>query len=812
MVTHNPDLAQQYSTRIIRMLDGVILSDSDPLSEEELASLKEEEKAAQAAKKEKKAKKPSMKLTTAFGLSLKNLFTKKGRTALTSFAGSIGIIGIALIYAVSQGMTTYINMVQEDTLSSYPLTIEATNVDISTLMQTFMGRVNEGEDHDLDGVYSKAILSSMVNALNNIETTENDLKAFKQYIEDELAKGENSKLDSALNGVQYGYNLDLLIYTKNADGDIIVSDTQQLLSEFVAENFGAAMFGSEENANAMVSAQQNNPMASMMTQGTNMWVQLMPGKDGSTVNEVVKGQYDLVHGSWPDEYNEVVLILDKNHEISDLALYALGLKEKAEITEIFDAVLDGHEIESETERWTYEQLCELSFKTVLNSDCYTYDELTETYTDLRDTDAGLKYLYDNAETIRISGIVRPNEDAAANMINGTIGYTYKLTEFVIEEGKESAALQAQQKDTETDIFTGLPFKENTGSLSDKEKEAEFKKYVDSLSQSGKAAAYVKIMSIPSQDTIDTAVKNTMKGMTRKDMEKTMIDALTQQMGMAEAEVEKYVKKMDDDEIKDLFKQMIEEQVKMQTAAQVQAQLAYVSPQMLASYLDNAVDDYTTKECAKYYDEVLEFSDASYDSNIIKLGGVNLDDPSTINLYASSFENKDIIEEVIADYNEGVDELQQITYVDYVGLMMSSITTIINAITYVLIAFVAISLVVSSIMIGVITLISVQERTKEIGVLRAIGASKRNVSSMFNAETVIIGFTSGALGIGITYLLCIPINAIIQHLTGIANLKAILPLEVAAVLIGLSMLLNLISGVIPSRSAAKKDPVVALRSE
>ena len=333
-----------------------------------------------------------------------------------------------------------------------------------------------------------------------------------------------------------------------------------------------------------------------------------------------------------------------------------------------------------------------------------------------------------------------------------------------------------------------------------------------MTEEEKADAYVKIMSIPSQEEMDAIVAQTVDPMTRDDMEKTMITALSQQMGMAEDEIGEYLSAMPDEDIEELFTEMVVEQTKMQYAMQVEAQLGAMSDMQLAGALDMAMDSYTTEQMVTYHDEVLEFSTSSYDANLVELGYIDLDTPASINLYASSFENKDVIEDAIAAYNDEVEELEKITYTDYVGLMMSSITTIINAITYVLVAFVAISLIVSSIMIGVITLISVQERTKEIGILRAIGASKKNVSSMFNAETVIIGFTSGALGVLITYLLCIPINMILHHLTGINNLSAVLPIPVAITLVAISVLLTLFAGIIPSRSAAKKDPVVALRTE
>ena len=807
MVTHNPDLAEQYSTRIIRMLDGALLSDSKPLSEEELSAM--EAQRAEGPKKKKREKKPAMRFSTAFGLSLKNLFTKKGRTALTAFAGSIGIIGIALIFSVSQGMTSYIDGVQEDTLASYPITLEATTVDLSTLMQTFMGTASEEKDHDNDKVYSQSVLFEMINALNNIETNENDLKAFKSYLEKEMEK-ESSALPDALTGVQYTYAPELLVYTKNIDGSIIFSDTEKLLQDAITANMGMDM-------SAMMEMQESSPFGSMMSQSPMMgsprlWCEMLPGNDGSPINEVLKNQYDVIYGSWPNEYNEIVLIVDENNEIDDMTLYALGLRTEEEINAVFDAVDHGTELDTTQKSWSYKELCKMDFRVVLNSDCYTYDEKTDLYTDLRETDAGLRYLYDNGMSLKITGILRPNEEASSNMLAGSIGYTSALTEHIIENGKDSKAVAAQLKDPETDIFSGLPFQENTGNLTDKEKDKEFRHYIDGLKDKEKAEVYIEIMSIPDPDDLQKQVDAAMEPMKREDMEEALKQVLTQQMGMDEAEIEDYITEMKEEELEELVAEMVAEQIKMQIKGQVTARLSPMSVFQRVAALEQAMKDFTIEQTALYYDEVLEFSESTYEDNLIELGYVDLDDPATINLYASSFENKDIIEEVIADYNESVEELQKIRYTDYIGIMMASITTIINAITYVLIAFVAISLVVSSIMIGVITLISVQERTKEIGILRAIGASKKNVSSMFNAETVIIGFASGLLGVGLTYLLCLPINAIIQSLTGIQALRAYLPIQVGIVLILISVVLTLISGIIPSRSAAKKDPVVALRTE
>ena len=801
MVTHNPELAEKYSTRIIRMLDGRITNDSAPLAAEEIP-------APTATDKKKKTKKPSMSFATSFGLSLKNLFTKKGRTVLTSFAGSIGIIGIALIFAVSQGLTNYIDKMQEDTLSSYPLTIQETHVDIGTLMQSFMGAAQSGSNHENDAVYTKSVVYDMINALNNLDATENDLASFKKYIENEMAKEEGeSELAEAISGVQYGYNLDLLVYTESVDKTIIKSDSQQLLQDIIVEYMGMDMSSMMDLS--------NNSMMSMLSPSTtsiNLWQEMLPGENGKLVSELLEKQYDVVYGSWPTEYNEVVLVLDKNNELDDMTLYALGLKSKDDIDAIMKASLDKTEIPTNAQSWSYEEICNMEFKVILNSDCYILDENTGLYTDLRETEAGLRYLYNGATTIKVSGIIRPNEKAVATMLTGSIGYTDKLTQYVIEQSKDSAAVKAQIENPTVDIFTGLPFEENTGAMTDEQKEEAFRNHIATLTESEKAEAYVKIMSIPSKEQLAMAVEQAMAGMTREQMEMTLVQAFSQQMGMAQDEIEGYVKDMSDEDMNYIFSEMVAEQVKAQFAAQVQQQMATMSVEQLSMALDMSLATYTTEQCAQYHDEVLEFSSSSYDANLLALGCVDPEKPSTINLYAATFESKDVIEEAIAKYNEDVEELSQIKYTDYVGLMMSSITSIINAITYVLIAFVAISLIVSSIMIGVITLISVQERTKEIGILRALGASKRDVSGMFNAETVIIGFTSGLLGVIVTYVLCIPINIIIQGLTGIAALSAVLPIPVAVILIVISMALTLFAGIIPSRSAAKKDPVVALRTE
>lgn len=812
MVTHNPELAEKYSTRIVRMLDGTLIGDSAPMTEQEI--LQERKAAKEKAEKEKKAKKPSMSLGTSFGLSLKNLFTKKGRTILTSFAGSIGIIGIALIYAVSQGTTAYIDDIQEDTLSSYPLTLQAQNMDLGALMEEFIGAA-QSDQHSDDAVYQKPMLYDMVNALNSANGTKNDLRSFKNYLEERMADTDTEdSLHDAINGVQYTYNTDFLVYTESVDGTIIRSDSRQLMQDLLMEYFGmdmSSMLGLGEDyglEDTMTTLSSFSPTGSSVI----LWQEMLPGENGKLVNPLLESQYEVVYGSWPTEYNEIVVVLDENNEIDDMALYALGLKSKEEIDAIMEAAIDQTEVEVEEEKWSYEDICNMEFKTILNSSCYALDENTGLYVDLRETEAGMKYLYDNGIVLKVSGIIRPNQDAVSTMLNGSIGYTSELTKYVIEHSKDSDAVKAQMDNPSTDIFTGLPFQESTGNLTDAQKETEFRNYIAGLDEKGKADAYVKIMSIPAQDQMDEAVSQATSGMTREDMEQQILQGSGEQAGMQTEEIQDYISSMSDEELSDMFAQLAEEQFRAQFAAQVQSEMSSMSPQQLAGSLDIAMETYTTQQCASFYDEILTFSDSSYDDNMRELGYVDLDDPSTINIYAASFEDKEAIEQAITDYNETVDELEQINYTDYVGLMMSSVTYIINAITYVLIAFVGVSLIVSSIMIGVITLISVQERTKEIGILRAIGASKRNVSSLFNAETLIIGLTSGLLGVLLTYLLCIPVNLILHHFTGINTLNAFLPPWVAVVLVLISMALTLFSGIIPSRSAAKKDPVVALRTE
>jgi len=415
-------------------------------------------------------------------------------------------------------------------------------------------------------------------------------------------------------------------------------------------------------------------------------------------------------------------------------------------------------------------------------------------------------------SLKVTGIIKPSEDADTTMLRGNICYTADLTKHIIEKAQNADVIKAQLASPHKDVITGKPFDSSTGTLTDNEKETAFREYISELDMAEKATAYTEISCVPPAEFMQQQTDAALAGMDRQQIEAAISQGMAKEMGVTQEEITEYLAAMTDEEIKEIFTPMIQENIRTKYAEGVMTQMAGLGAEQLAGALDMAMAGYTTEQCALYYDEIMDFSKSTYEDNLREMGSVDLEHPAAINIYASSFENKDVITGAISDYNKNVEELKQIKYTDYLGIMMSSITTIINAITYVLIAFVAISLVVSSIMIGVITLISVQERTKEIGILRAIGASKKNVSRMFNAETMIIGFTSGLLGVVVTYLLCIPINFIMTALTGIENLKAILPVEGAIVLIVISVLLTLFAGIIPSRSAAKKDPVVALRTE
>lgn len=802
MVTHNPELAETYSTRIIRILDGKITSDSNPYSAKDDPSLKKEEEKAEKPKKEKRLKNRSMSFGTALALSTNNLRTKKGRTLLTSFAGSIGIIGIALILAISNGVTLFINRVQEDTLSSYPITIQKETADMSSLIGTMMNaNTAEGESaHEKDAVYSNRVMYDLLNSISNIEVQTNNLTAFKAFLED------NTEMKQYVSAIDYSYALDFHVFTKDTDDRIIKTDIQSLMSELMQSS-------GEEDGSQGTSGNGSNNMS--MFASYNVWQEMLPGKDGELISPLFDEQYELVYGSYPQAYNEIVLIVDENHEISDVVLYSLGLKTTDEMREDLMASMRGENESQASESWTYEEICAKTFKMILPSDFYQKNP-DGTYTNIAGTDAGLKYLYNSEKPIEltISGIIRPNDDAVSSMMTGSIGYTTALTEYVIARAAESDIVKAQLADPSMDVLTGLPFKtDDDTEFSNAEKAEKIKGYFATLTNAEKAAIFTDLKMQMDPAALEEQANMAMMQFTGEQLRQMVVQSYAEQMGITDtAEIEAYIATMSDEELAAVVKESMKTSIAAQYAAQVQAQLGAMTADALAAMFDAEV--YSEEQYAALFDEYMPatYSETTYERILTKLGYVDENSPTAISIYATTFEDKDEISRLIAEYNSNVEEADKINYTDIVALMMSSITIVINAISYVLIAFVGVSLVVSSIMIGIITYISVLERTKEIGILRAIGASKKDVSRVFNAETVIIGFISGAIGIGVTLLSILIANPILHAITGLESLNAVLPWGAALILVALSVGLTLIAGLVPSRMAAKKDPVVALRTD
>ena len=778
MVTHNPELANEYASRVIRLKDGLIIDDSRPYSSDS-------DEAPQAAK----AGKTSMSFLTALSLSTNNLLTKKARTLLTAFAGSIGIIGIALIMSLSNGIQNYIDKVQEDTLSSYPITIQAESVDMTSMMTSLMGTHAEAEEnqHDRDAVYSSTVLYEMMNTMLSADKQTNNLAALKKYIED-----DSGELSQYVSSIQYSYDLDMNLYAQDVDDNIVKTDVVELM-----QNAMSATFGGDYSSYFATYGQMYSVM--------NAWQEMLPGENGENINPLVKSQYDVLYGHWPEKYDEVVLVVDKNNEVSDLVLYALGLKSNSTLSDDMETFINQDNLRTEVESWSYEDICSMSFRYIYPADEYKYDEEKEEYINVSDEDLGLRTLYNNGLEVKIVGIIRQNEDALSGMMTGAIGYTHELFEYVVKQAETKELVRQQLEDTEHDVFNGLPFLGDEDEKMTKSRKTEAaKEYIANATTEELADVYVEYMCVPEDDYVDELIDEQLEGTTRADIEKMVLDNYPGYASMLE--------QMDDDTLFKYIKQMIAEQIKEQYAIQMKNMYAYSSDEALAKdfeLLSLEDDDYLW-----IYENAMPpvYSESSLKKNLKKLGYVDLDSPSQINIYASTFENKDAIADAISHYNDTVSEEDQIEYTDIVAVLMSSITSIINVISYVLIAFVAISLVVSSIMIGIITYISVLERTKEIGILRAIGASKKDVSAVFNAETFIIGLAAGAIGIALTMLLNIPINIIVHDLTGIYSLNSALPPVGAVGLVIISVVLTFIAGLIPSGIAAKKDPVEALRTE
>ena len=687
MVTHNPELAEQYATRTIRLLDGRLVSDSAPYEPETVEA---------PPKTRKKMRKPSMSFFTALSLSLNNLMTKKGRTFMTSFAGSIGIIGIALILALSSGLNQYIAKVEEDTLSSYPVALQETTMDVGDMISNMMGNTENREEHELDQIYSNNIMTDMIEATLTGVTT-NNLEAFKAYLEE-----TDNPIAALSSAIQYTYTTTMNVYKADTSNGIYQVNPSQVFNKM-----GMPINQMAPTDNSMMAG---SPMAAMSS--GNVWQELLDNE------KLLSTQYDVIAGKMPSSYDEIVLMVDENNEVSDYTLYALGILDAADLKAMFEAATNDEEIPTqEITSYRYDDILALRFKLLVNTDYYEKDKKGN-WIDRSDDDVYLREKLENATELKVVGILRPSENATVSQTGGTIGYRADLMRYLVNEVNKSELVKEQQDNPETDVLTGLPFDDGED----------------------KAVTMADIQAYMATLPAD---------------EQAAMGATLQQMQM---------------------QGMTEEQI-----------------------------------CAMFANSMNQSSDATYDGNLLAFGVADLKKPSGINIYPKDFEAKDTIEDYITQYNEGVEEADAINYTDYIGLMMSSVTTIINAITIILIAFVAISLVVSSIMIGIITYISVLERTKEIGILRAMGASKKDISRVFNAETMIVGFAAGAIGIGVTLLLVLAANAIIYPLTGIANV-AKLPVDGAILLVVISIVLTLIAGLIPSRLAARKDPVVALRTE
>ena len=678
MVTHNPDLAEQYSTRIVKLRDGRITHDSMPYDGELEGSEQE---------KKQREKKPSMSFFTALSLSFNNLMTKKARTILIAFAGSIGIIGIALILSLSNGVQLLIDRMEQETLSSYPLTLEKSTIDFGSMLS--QNKVIE-EDivRDDNHVYSINVMSSVMDTMLQGAKV-NNLSEFKAYIE----SGE-SGLDELTSDISYVYSTPLNIYRSTEQGNRQVNPNQLF------------------NDMGMGQTTQSSTVSSPMQTGMDVWVQLIGNE------ELLSSQYDLLAGDMPKNYNEVVLIVDKDNQVTDFTLYSLGLLDADELKEAIQKASKGEEVSLDTTTHVFanEELVGLKFKLLTNSDLFAKEG--DIWVDKSQDLAYMTSILSASEDITVVGIIRPSEGSTTSTSNGVIGYRADLMTHLISNVNSSAIVLDQKANPDTDIFTGLPF------------DAEETSY-------------------------------------------TMAD------------LEAYAATL---------------------PAEQQAELmGYVEQMRMSGMEDDAIATQLMSSMAN------GGSTATFEGNLLRMGAADLDDPDLINLYPIDFEAKDQIAEIIAKYNAGLSEEEKLTYTDYIGLMISSITVIINAISYILIAFVAVSLVVSSIMIGIITYISVLERTREIGVLRSIGASKRDIARVFNAETLTIGTGAGLVGIGITALMLIPINAIIETLTSLKN-AAVLPTVGAIILIGISMLLTFFAGLIPAIIASRKDPVVALRTE
>lgn len=792
MVTHNPELAEKYSTRIVKLLDGQIVGDSDPFDPAKEPAHSEVRKSEVT-----KGQKTSMSFLTALSLSKNNLMTKKGRTFLTSFAGSIGIIGIALILSLSNGVQEYINSVERSTLASFPVSIQHETVDYTSLMTSMMNvRDNAEENRDPDRIYTNDISTEMMKTMLS-EMQTNNLAEFKEYLE-----SDPDGIGASIEEIQYSYDSNLYIYGHSADGDIM-----------------------QINPSTVMSAMMGQSMADNVSQMTNTYSSLMGSSSMSSYDafrellstDMLKTEYEVLAGRLPEAYNEVVVLVTDRNELSDVTLYTLGLRDQGELEGMMSSVMAGESFDLDTGdlSFSYDDLMGMEFSMLTAPEFYQKND-DGTWTDMRSDSEFMEQAAENGLKLKVVGILKPDADSLISSTNsGGIGYTHALTEYMIDKTNSSELVKAQKENPDVDVFTGIEFPK-----ADEEEEQPISQseamemLTGMLTEEQRTKLNEGIMAALTEEQ-QAQIQSAMMGMVSDEqMNSIMMGVLTpEQLTQLQSGAD--------------VNSLLTDAQKAQMSAQIAASLTAEQNAELSTMMNGMVDPtkmytifmqvLTTDQLRQLMDMTKEpeTTDATYDGNLKLLGVAELSEPSSMKIYATDFESKEKITQLIEKYNDSkiADDNQAdvINYTDYVGLMMSSVSDIINSISYILIAFVAISLIVSSIMIGIITYISVLERTKEIGILRAMGASKRDISNVFNAETLIVGFSAGVIGIAVTLLLNIPINIIIENITGIANV-ALLPWQGGVILVVISMLLTLIAGLVPAGVAAKKDPVEALRTE
>lgn len=792
MVTHNPELAEKYSTRIVKLLDGRIVGDSDPFDPAKEPAHSEVRKTEVT-----KGQKTSMSFLTALSLSKNNLMTKKGRTFLTSFAGSIGIIGIALILSLSNGVQEYINSVERSTLASFPVSIQHETVDYTSLMTSMMNvRDNAEENRDPDRIYTNDISTEMMKTMLS-EMQTNNLAEFKEYLE-----SDPDGISASIEEIQYSYDSNLYIYGHSADGDIM-----------------------QINPSTVMSAMMGQSMADNVSQMTNTYSSLMGSSFMSSYDafrellstDMLKTEYEVLAGRLPEAYNEVVVLVTDRNELSDVTLYTLGLRNQGELEGMMSSVMAGESFDLDTGdlSFSYDDLMGMEFSMLTAPEFYQKND-DGTWTDMRSDSEFMEQAAENGLKLKVVGILKPDADSLISSTNsGGIGYTHALTEYMIDKTNSSELVKAQKENPDVDVFTGIEFPKADEEEEQPMSQSEAMEMLTGmLTEEQRTKLNEGIMAALTEEQ-QAQIQSAMMGMVSDEqINSIMMGVLTpEQLTQLQSGAD--------------VNSLLTDAQKAQMSAQIAASLTVEQNAELSAMMNGMVDPtkmytifmqvLTTDQLRQLMDMTKEpeTTDATYDGNLKLLGVAELSEPSSMKIYATDFESKEKITQLIEKYNDSkiADDNQAdvINYTDYVGLMMSSVSDIINAISYILIAFVAISLIVSSIMIGIITYISVLERTKEIGILRAMGASKRDISNVFNAETLIVGFSAGVIGIAVTLLLNIPINIIIENITGIANV-ALLPWQGGVILVVISMLLTLIAGLVPAGVAAKKDPVEALRTE